>query len=57
MDSLSDPKGDRIVKNVKAPPHRPLSTNLMFPDKLKGIFYKKRQAGLEIIERSLAKRR
>lgn len=37
MDILSDPKGDRIVKSVKAPPHRPLATNLMFPDKLKSI--------------------
>lgn len=35
MDTLSDPKGDRNVKSVKPPPHRPLPINIMYPDKLK----------------------
>jgi serine/threonine-protein phosphatase 2B catalytic subunit len=35
MDTLQDPVGDRQVKTHKAPPHRPLSKQLMFPDKLK----------------------
>ncbi|CAK75018.1 unnamed protein product (macronuclear) [Paramecium tetraurelia] len=35
MDLLKDPVNDRQVKTLKPPPHRPLSRNLMFPDKLK----------------------
>ncbi|CAD8124068.1 unnamed protein product [Paramecium sonneborni] len=35
MDILKDPANDRQVKTLKPPPHRPLSKNLMFPDKLK----------------------
>jgi len=35
MEPLIDPLKDRAVKTVKAPPHRPLSKELMFPDKLK----------------------
>ena len=35
MDVLKDPANDRSVKTLKPPPHRPLSKNLMFPDKLK----------------------
>jgi len=35
MEPLSDPLRDRVMKSVKAPPHRPLARNLMFPDKLK----------------------
>lgn len=37
MDPLKDPSNDRQVKTLKPPPHRPLSRNLMFPDKLKSI--------------------
>ncbi len=32
MESLLDPLQDRQVKTVKAPPHRPLPSNLMYPD-------------------------
>lgn len=31
MEPLCDPRKDRRVKNVKPPPHRPLSTELLFP--------------------------
>jgi len=36
MEPLSDPTKDRVVKSVKPPPHKPLSKQLMFPDRLKG---------------------
>ena len=39
MDLLKDPVNDRMVKTLKPPPHRPLSRNLMFPDKLKSKVY------------------
>lgn len=39
MDSLSDPLKDRVVKNLKAPPHKPLDKSLIWPDKLKGFFF------------------
>lgn len=32
METLTDPFNDRIVKSVKAPPHRPLSFDKMYPD-------------------------
>lgn len=32
METLNDPIGDRTVKTVKPPPHRPLAYNLMYPD-------------------------
>jgi serine/threonine-protein phosphatase 2B catalytic subunit len=32
MEALADPLNDRQVKTVKPPPHRPLNTNLMYPD-------------------------
>lgn len=35
METLNDPCGDRAVKTVKAPPHRPLPPNLMYPDPCK----------------------
>jgi serine/threonine-protein phosphatase 2B catalytic subunit len=35
MDSLSDPTKDRVVKSVKAPPHKPLARALIWPDKNK----------------------
>jgi serine/threonine-protein phosphatase 2B catalytic subunit len=37
MDLLKDPANDRIVKTLKAPPHKPLDRKLLYPDKLKGI--------------------
>lgn len=37
MDTLQDPANDRQVKTHKAPPHKPLSRQLMFPDRLKSI--------------------
>ena len=36
MEVLLDPVGDRMVKTVTPPPHRPLSYELMFPASLKG---------------------
>ena len=32
MEALSDPCKDRTVKSVKAPPHKPLSKKLFWPD-------------------------
>ena len=32
MESLVDPLNDRAVKTVKAPPHRPLSVEIMYPN-------------------------
>ena len=31
MEPLLDPKGDRFVKSVKPPPHRPLYKHLIWP--------------------------
>lgn len=31
MEPLSDPKNNRPVKDVKPPPHKPLSENLIWP--------------------------
>ena len=42
MEPLSDPLKDRTVKAVRPPPHRHLDPKLMFPDKLKRM-YKKRK--------------
>ena len=38
MEPLCDPCKDREVKSVKAPPHRPLSRKLMWPDAKKRDF-------------------
>ena len=38
MELLLDPLKDRVVKNFKAPPHRPLDKSFIWPEKLKGIF-------------------
>lgn len=35
MEPLSDPLKDRGVKQVKPPPHKPIDSKLMFPEKLK----------------------
>ncbi len=32
MEPLLDPCNDRVMKNVKAPPHRPLNPQLMYPN-------------------------
>lgn len=32
METLNDPFDDRAVKTVKAPPHKPLAPNMMYPD-------------------------
>jgi serine/threonine-protein phosphatase 2B catalytic subunit len=32
MEPLCDPVGDRKVKTCKAPPHKPLRKNMLFPD-------------------------
>lgn len=31
MEALKDPRGDRQVKDIKPPPHRPLDEKLLFP--------------------------
>lgn len=36
MEPLSDPYNDRQIKTVKAPPHRPLESSLMYPAQLQG---------------------
>jgi serine/threonine-protein phosphatase 2B catalytic subunit len=36
MDFLSDPKGDRVVKDLDAPPLKPLAEELLFPPCYKG---------------------
>jgi hypothetical protein len=36
MLPLSDPNNDRVVKTVRAPPHRPLDKHLFWPQQLKG---------------------
>lgn len=33
MDSLNDPMNDRHIKSVRPPPHRPLSRQLIWPNK------------------------
>jgi serine/threonine-protein phosphatase 2B catalytic subunit len=33
MEPLKDPKSDRVVKTVPLPPHRPLSSELLFGGK------------------------
>lgn len=35
MEPLTDPIKDRVVKTIKPPPHRPLTREQMFPEKLK----------------------
>ena len=37
MEPLIDPLGDRVVKTLKPPPHKPLSSHLLFPIKNKSI--------------------
>jgi len=32
MEALNDPCNDRPVKDLAAPPHRPLSAELLYPD-------------------------
>jgi serine/threonine-protein phosphatase 2B catalytic subunit len=31
MEALKDPKGDRQVKDIKPPPHKPLDEKILFP--------------------------
>lgn len=33
MEPLLDPENDRVVKDVIAPPHRPISTEILYPNK------------------------
>ena len=35
MEPLPDPTNDRVVKTVKAPPHKSLSENLIWPERNK----------------------
>lgn len=32
METLPDPKNDRVVKSVKSPPHKPLSAEMLWND-------------------------
>jgi hypothetical protein len=36
MEFLSDPKDDRMVKDLRPPPLKPLSSELLFPPNYKG---------------------
>ncbi len=56
MKPLSDPKNDRMIKTVKPPPHRPLTSNLIW-DNTKDQSNIKRPSELEDCKRSLKKRR
>jgi hypothetical protein len=35
MEPLSDPDGDRAMKDIIPPPHKPITTDLLYPDKSK----------------------
>jgi serine/threonine-protein phosphatase 2B catalytic subunit len=37
MEPLSDPCNDRFVKDVNPPPHKPISMELLYPNKGKGL--------------------
>ncbi len=37
MEPLLDPLKNRVVKTIKPPPHKPLTREAMFPEKLKGV--------------------
>lgn len=56
MEPLSDPRKDRAIKSVKAPPHKPLSAELLWkdPDNPSNLIS---NAQLEESERSSEKRR
>ena len=36
MESLPDPLNDRVIKQIKPPPQKPLSSNLFFSETNKG---------------------
>jgi len=56
MKPLSDPKNDRVVKSVKPPPHKPLSSELLWDNNSDPSIIK-RHSKLENFERSYEKRR
>ena len=33
MEALSDPEHDRAIKDIVPPPHRPISDELLYPNK------------------------
>jgi len=33
MESLKDAADDRVIKDIPAPPHKPLSDDLLYPNK------------------------
>lgn len=35
MEPLSDPNEDRVMKDIMPPPHRPLSDEVLYPNKCK----------------------
>ena len=35
MEPLSDPDGDRVMKDIIPPPHKPITTELLYSDKSK----------------------
>jgi hypothetical protein len=42
MESLIDATDDRIIKEVPSPPHRPISDDLLYPNKCKFTLQKMR---------------
>ncbi len=36
MEPLKDPKNDRVLKNVRPPPSKPLDTNIIWADSTDG---------------------
>lgn len=37
MEPLKDAAEDRAIKDVQAPPHKPLSDDLLYPNKCKNM--------------------
>lgn len=43
MEPLVDPQGDRVMKDIMPPPHRPISDELLYPNKRKCTLLKKQE--------------
>ena len=39
MEPLLDPVGDRVMKDIVPPPHKPISDELLYPNKSIDQFY------------------
>ena len=33
MEPLADPCGDRVMKEIPAPPHQPIAEDMLYPNK------------------------